>query len=50
MRNTKKWLVILLALVMLVSNLGVTAMATENKSPIALDVPVAAEEDRKSVV
>ena len=44
MRNTKKWLVILLALVMLVSNLGVTAMATENKSPIALDVPVAAEE------
>ena len=44
MRNTKKWLVILLALVMLVSNLGVTAMAVETKSPIALDVPVAAEE------
>ena len=44
MRNTKKWLVILLAVVMLVSNLSVTAMATENKSPIALDVPVAAEE------
>ena len=44
MRNTKKWLVILLAVVMLVSNLSVTAMATETKSPIALDVPVAAEE------
>ena len=44
MRNTKKWLVLLLALVMLVSNLSVTAMATENKSPIALDVPVAAAE------
>ena len=43
MRNTKKWLVILLALVMLVSNLGVTAMAVETKSPIELDVPVAAE-------
>ena len=43
MRNTKKWLVILLALVMLVSNLSVTAMAVETKSPIELDVPVAAE-------
>ena len=43
MRNTKKWLVILLALVMLVSNLSVTAMATENKSPIELGVPSAAE-------
>jgi hypothetical protein len=33
MRNTKKWLVILLAVVMLVSNLSVTAMATEPSPP-----------------
>ena len=36
MRNTKKWLVLLLTVVMLVNTLGVTAMATENESPIAL--------------
>ena len=43
MRNTKKWLVLLLAVVMLVSNLGVTAMATENESPLGLYVSPAAE-------
>ena len=43
MRNTKKWLVLLLAVVMLVSNLGVTAMATENESPIGLYVSPAAD-------
>ena len=37
MRNTKKWLVFLLAVVMLVSNLGITAMATENPAPLELD-------------
>ena len=36
MRNTRKWLVLLLAVVMLVSNLNITAMAAENESPIAL--------------
>ena len=36
MRNMKKWLVLLLTVVMLVNTLGVTAMATENESPIAL--------------
>ena len=36
MRNTKKWLVLLLTVVMLVNTLGVTAMAVENESPIAL--------------
>ena len=44
MRNTKKWLVLLLAAVMLVSNLSVTAMATENGSPIGLSVPAEAVE------
>ena len=43
MRNTKIWLVLLLAVVMLVSNLGVTAMATENESPLGLYVSPAAE-------
>ena len=37
MRNTQKWLVFLLCAVMLVSNLGITAMATENPAPLALD-------------
>ena len=37
MRNMKKWLVLLLAVVMLVSNLPVTAMATENWAPLALE-------------
>ena len=37
MRNTKKWLVFLLCAVMLVSNLGITAMATENPAPLELD-------------
>ena len=36
MRNTRKWLVLLLTVVMLVSNLSITAMAAENESPIAL--------------
>lgn len=36
MRNTRKWLVLLLTIVMLVNTLGVTAMAAENESPIAL--------------
>ena len=39
MRNTKKWLVLLLAFVMLVSNLSITAAATENGSPLVLSVP-----------
>ena len=42
MRNTRKWLVLLLAVAMLVSNLSITAMATENESPIALRVSYAA--------
>ena len=36
MRNTRKWLVLLLTVVMLVSNLSIAAMADENESPIAL--------------
>ena len=36
MRNTRKWLVLLLTVVMLVNTLGVTAMAAGNESPIAL--------------
>ena len=36
MRNTRKWLVLLLTVVMLVSNLNIAAMAAENESPIAL--------------
>ena len=43
MRNTNKWLVLLLALVMLVSNLGVTAMAAENESPLGMYVSPAPE-------
>ena len=38
MRNTKKWLVLLLTVVMLVNTLGITAMAAEDESPIALAV------------
>lgn len=38
MRNTRKWLVLLLTIVMLVSNLGTTAMAAGNESPIKLAV------------
>lgn len=38
MRNTRKWLVLLLTVVMLVNTLGVTAMAAEDESPIALSV------------
>ena len=36
MRNTRKWLVLLLTVAMLVNTLGVTVMAAENESPIAL--------------
>ena len=39
MRNTRKWLVFLLTVAMLVSTLGVSASAVENESPIALSVP-----------
>ncbi|MBQ4550339.1 MAG: S-layer homology domain-containing protein [Oscillospiraceae bacterium] len=38
MRNTRKWLVLLLTVVMLVNTLGITAMAAEDESPIALAV------------
>ena len=38
MRNTKKWLVLLLTVVMLVNTLGITAMAAEDESPITLSV------------
>ena len=43
MRNTRKWLVLLLTVVMLVNTLGVTAMAVETESPLALQVSPAAE-------
>ena len=43
MRNTKKWLVLLLTVAMLVNVLGVTAMATENAAPLALDIHPADE-------
>ena len=36
MRNNKKWLVLLLAFVMLVTNLSISAAAVEDESPIAL--------------
>ena len=36
MRNTRKWLVLLLAFVMLVSNLSIPAAAVETESPIEL--------------
>ena len=42
MRNTKKWLVLLLCVMMLVNTLGITAMATGNESPIGLYVSPAA--------
>ena len=38
MRNTRKWLVLLLTVVMLVNTLGITAMAAEDESPIALSI------------
>ena len=38
MRNTKKWLVLLLCVMMLVNTLGITAMAAEDESPIGLSV------------
>jgi len=37
MRNTRKWLVLLLTVVMLCNAFGVTAMAAPNESPIALE-------------
>ena len=43
MRNTRKWLVLLLTLTMLMNTVGFTAMAAENESPIALHVSPAAE-------
>ena len=47
MRNTKKWLVLLLTVVMLVSNLSVTAMATGTESPIGVYVSPAADDASK---
>ena len=38
MRNTKKWLAFLLCALMLVTNLGITATATENAVPVELEV------------
>lgn len=43
MRNTNKWLALVLCVLMLVNTLGITAVATENESPIALRVANAAE-------
>ena len=43
MKNTRKWLVFLLCAMMLINTLGVTAMAAENESPLALYVSPAAE-------
>lgn len=43
MRNTRKWLVLLLTVVMLVNTLGIGAMAVETESPLALQVVPAAE-------
>lgn len=45
MRNTRRWLVLLLTVVLLVNALGVSAMAAENESPIALKVSPAAASD-----
>ena len=42
MRNTQKWLVLLLTVVMLVNTFGVTAMAAEDSAPIGLYVSPAA--------
>ncbi len=42
MRNTSKWLVLLLTLVVLVNTLGIPVMAAPNESPIALYVSHAA--------
>ena len=49
MRNTRKWLVLLLTVVMLVNTLGVTAMAAGNESPIALQAVPAAGSDSQQV-
>ena len=49
MRNTRKWLVLLLTVVMLVNTLGVSAMAAEDESPIALQVVPAAGSDALQV-
>ena len=43
MRNTQKWLVLLMTVAMLVNVLGVTAMATESWAPLELQVVPAAE-------
>lgn len=43
MRNTRKWLVLLLTLAMLMNTVGFTAMAAEDESPIVLQVSHAAE-------
>ena len=42
MRNMKKWLVLLMTVAMLVSNLSITAMATENWAPVDLETRPAA--------
>ena len=43
MRNTKKWFVLLLTVVMLVNVLGISAMAAGNEAPIELYVSPAAD-------
>ena len=43
MKNTQKWLVLLLAAVLLLNAVSVTAVATENESPLALYVSPAVE-------
>ena len=43
MRNTRKWLVLLLTVAMLVNVLGVSAMVTENAAPLELDFHPAGE-------
>ena len=43
MRNTKKWLVLLLTVMMLVNMMGVSAMAVENESPLGMTVSPASE-------
>ena len=45
MRNTKKWLVLLLVVVMLVSTLSIGAAATGNESPLTLAVPETVVDD-----
>ena len=43
MRNTRNWLVFLLCAMMLVNTLGITAMAAQSESPIALSFSNAAD-------